>query len=210
MARSCPSCGYSPIEAFTDNCPMCAEPVRRARGGAGGTGGSSTILRWLLIGLVVVALGSGACCAVGLWFWGEKMEDLQEDFKRAQAMAEAERKARTVVVPATQLLREFQDNPAEADRKYRGKYLEITGVVERSGGDEDDTRFVILHAGDESAKLRIECFFDLYDEVDEIRIGRVEKGQSVTVRGEYGGRVSHIQLRQCVLVKEVADTGPMK
>jgi hypothetical protein len=210
MARSCPSCGYGPIGAFTDNCPMCAEPIRYARGGrVGGGSGPSTIVRWVLIGLVVAAVGMGACCAVGMWLWGTAIEDLQEDFKRAQAMAEAERKARTVVVTAHQLLKEFQENSAEADRKYRGKYLELTGVVERTGGG-DEAPFVIVHAGDESATIKLECFFDLPDEIAEIELGRLEKGQSVTLRGEYGGRVSHIQLRQCVLVKKEANTGPMK
>ena len=158
MARICPSCGYSPIGAFTDNCPMCAEPVRSARGGLiSGTGGSSTIVRWVLIGLVVAAVGMGACCAVGMWLWGTAIEDFQEDFKRAQAMAEAERKARTVVVTAQQLLKEFQENPAEADRTYRGKYLELTGVVERTGGG-DEAPFVIVHAGDESANDQARVF----------------------------------------------------
>jgi hypothetical protein len=209
MARVCPSCGYGPVGAFTDNCPMCAEPIRSARGGMGGAGGSSTILRWVLIGLVVAALGMGACCGVGMWFWGTAIKDFEEDFKRAQAMAEAERKARTVVVPATQLLKEFQENPAEADRKYRGKYLEMTGVVERTGGG-DEAPFVIVHGGDESSPVKLECFFDMPDELAEIELGRLEKGQSITLRGEYGGRVSHIQLRQCVLVKKEASGGPMK
>ena len=204
MARNCPSCGYGPVGAFTDNCPMCAEPIRYARGGGigggGGMGGSSTILRWVLIGLLVVALSSGACCAVGMWFWGAKMEDLQEEFKRAQAEAEAARRARTVVVPAAQLLKEFQEDPAGAEAKYKGMYLELSGVVERKGGMEE-APFVILHAGDENARLKIECFFDLADEIAEIELRKLEKGQTVTLRGEYGGRVSHIQVRQCVMVK---------
>jgi len=31
MARTCPGCGYGPIGPFTDNCPICAAPVRNVR-----------------------------------------------------------------------------------------------------------------------------------------------------------------------------------
>src|SRR5262245_56740900 len=36
MAKTCPSCGYNSIGPFTDNCPMCAEPVRNVRSDTGG------------------------------------------------------------------------------------------------------------------------------------------------------------------------------
>ncbi|MCI0700985.1 MAG: hypothetical protein L0241_07875 [Planctomycetia bacterium] len=64
--------------------------------------------------------------------------------------------------------------------------------MERVGKDRDDIPFVILHAGDENAKLKIECFFDDADEEEEGQIERLDKGQTITVRGEYGGRVSNL------------------
>src|SRR5262249_31092803 len=71
MAKTCPSCGYTPIGPFTDNCPICAEPVRgvysdEARGRTG-TGAAATmkwppllIGGWVVIGLVMAYL-----------FWGD-------------------------------------------------------------------------------------------------------------------------------------------
>ena len=206
MPRTCPSCGYGPIGPFTDNCPICAEPVRNVRsggrgGGYGGSGGGSTVWRWLIGGAVVAVLGVAGCCGLGMWRMGQAMKDVQQQIEQAQAEAEAKRRERTVVVPAAQLLQEFQDDPVAADRKYKGKYLEVSGVVERGGQDANEMHFVILHGGDEKAKLRIECFFFPEDEEDEGRIERLEKGQPVTVRGEYSGRVTNVQLRQCVLGK---------
>jgi hypothetical protein len=55
--------------------------------------------------------------------------------------------------------------------------------------------------GGENAKLKIECFFDLADKKEAARINRLDKGQLVTVRGEYDGQVSHVQVRDCVLVQ---------
>jgi outer membrane murein-binding lipoprotein Lpp len=204
MAKRCPSCGYSPIGPFTDNCPICAEPVRNVRSNAGGFpqfANMSPTLRWVIGGAVVAVLCVAGCCGIGMWRLGTAVKDAQTEFERFRAEAEANRQARTVVVAAAELLREFQTDPVAADQKYMGKYLEITGIVERSGRGRFDSSFAILSGGDENAKLKIECFFDLSDENDEARIRRLGKGQTITVRGEYDGQVSNVQLRECVLVK---------
>jgi hypothetical protein len=161
-------------------------------------------LRWVLGGVLVAVLGVVGCCGLGLWRLSTAFQDAQKgalkEMERAQAAAEAERQARTVVVAAADLLTEFANNPA-ADRKYAGMYLQISGVVERVGRGRHDAPFVILTGGDENAKLKIECFFDAADKKAEAEIMRLDKGQSITVRGEYDGQVSNIQARDCILVK---------
>jgi tRNA_anti-like len=202
VAKTCPSCGYGPIGPFTDNCPICAEPVRNVRsGGGGGWGGLSPVIRWLLIGGLVAGLGVAGCCGLGMWRMGVAIKDAQEQAERMRAEEEARRRERTVAVPAAQLLKEFQDDPAAADRKYKGKYLEVSGVVERVGRNRNEGHFVILHGGDKQAKLRVECFFFPAGDVEEGRIERLDEGQAVTVRGEYDGRVTNIRLSECELAK---------
>ena len=215
MAKRCPSCGYAPIGPFTDNCPICAEPVRNVRGGGGGGfgwgrgggGGIPPALKGVLIGLLIAVVAVVGCCGIGTWRMGQKFDDFQQEMLQAQAQAEAERQARTVVVSAADLLREFKEDPQAADDKYFGKYLELTGVVERAGRDRNDTPFLILHAGDGTVAVKIECFFELAGRADEARVRRLPKGQTVTVRGEYDGQVSHIQLRDCTLLPRPAGTG---
>jgi hypothetical protein len=199
MAKTCPSCGYNSIGPFIDNCPICAEPVRNVR--SDGIGRPTKLFRWIIGGLLVATLGVGGCCGLGIWRLGTVFKDAQNEMERARADAEADRRARTVMVAAADLLQEFKDDPAAADKKYTGQLLEISGVVERAGRGRYDRPFVILYDGNENAKLRIECYFDLPDEKDGARIKRVEKGQTITVRGEYDGQVSNIQVRDCVLVK---------
>jgi len=136
VAKTCPSCGYQPIGPFTDNCPICAEPVRNVRSGGGGGGGPSGFgiwLRWILTAAVVSVLGVSGCCGCGMWKMGSALEDAQKMMEKAKADAEADRKARTVVVAAADLLQNFQNDAAAADRVYKGKYLELTGTVERVG-----------------------------------------------------------------------------
>jgi membrane-bound lytic murein transglycosylase len=210
MAKTCPSCGYSPIGPFTDNCPMCAEPVRNVRSDGGGFPRLPKLPahQWIIGGVVVGVLVVFGCCGLGMWQMNTAFKDMQDQIAQAQAEHEANRRARTVVVTAADLVREFQNDPVAADQKYAGKYLEIAGVVERTGRGRYEAQFVILHGGDENAKVKIECFFDpVYDE-DEGRVKedgagvkRLGKGQTITVRGEYDGRVSNVQLRECVLVR---------
>ncbi|HVK10949.1 MAG TPA: hypothetical protein VM597_19420 [Gemmataceae bacterium] len=205
MSKRCPSCGYHPIGPFTDNCPICAEPVRNVRSSGGGRGGFLSgmpdALKWVLGGLAIGALAVVGCCGVGMWRMGAGMRDLQEQALKAQAEFEAKRQARTVVVSAEELLKEFEKDPAAADEKYAGKYLELTGAVERTGEGRHGQTFVVLTAGDEAAKLKIECFFNYVEPREETRIKRLPKGRTITLRGEYEGQVSNIQLQECVLVK---------
>lgn len=205
MTKTCPSCGYSPIGPFIDNCPVCAEPVRNVRSsnadGFGRSAGMPPWLKGILIAFGAVALLVAGCCGMGMWQLGNAVKDAQQAALEAQAQQEADRKARTVVLPAAQLLQEFRDDPAAADRRYKGKYLQVSGVMERTGNGKYDSTFLILHAGDEAVTVKVECFFDDADEIEEAAVGRLEKGQNVTVRGEYDGRVSHVQLRECALVE---------
>lgn len=201
MAKTCPSCGYSPIGPFTDNCPICAEPVRNVRSGGAGPAQPWNLLRWAISGVVVLVLGIGGCCGYGTWFTGNAFRDAHQEMERIKAEIEADRKARTVVVAAKELLQEFQDDPAAADKKYTHKHLEISGVMERSGKTQSQRPFVILHGGDDNAKLKIECFMQFVDPKDVVRFQQVEKGQMITVRGEYDGQVSNVQVREGIVVK---------
>jgi hypothetical protein len=201
MAKTCPSCGYNPIGPYIDNCPMCAEPVRNVRSGNRGSTRLANRQLLLVIAVVVVA----GLLVAGYWALGVRSRGLAADnskkaIERAKADVEANRRSRTVVVTAAQLLQEFQSNP-DSDQKYKGKYLEISGFVERVGMNGDETPFVILHAGDEKVAVKIECFFDTANKEDEDQIKRLRKSQTITVRGEYNGRVSNLKVRDCVLVR---------
>jgi hypothetical protein len=157
------------------------------------------VLRWVGVGVGVVALSVLGCCGVGMWHLGAAFRNAQQTMEQQMAKAAAERQARTVVVTAADLLQEFGKDPA--DRKYAGKYLELTGVVEGSGRGRRETPFLILTGDHEGEKLKIECFFNLAGEQDEAEINRLDKGQSVTVRGEYDGRVSNVQVRNCQMLQ---------
>ena len=210
MAKRCPNCGYGPIGPFIDNCPICAEPVRNVRSGGGGYGGGmAPVLKWVLVGGVVAVVAVAGCCGVTMWKFGNAVQDMQKEAERLQAQAEADRKARTVVVSAAELLGEFAKDANAADEKYAGKYLELTGVVERTAGGRRGSPYIVLHAGDEKAKVKIECHFDYLLPADETKFRRLRPGQTVTVRGEYEGHEDgHVQVEQCALGDSPAAKDP--
>jgi hypothetical protein len=211
MAKRCPSCGYDAIGPFTDNCPICAEPVRNVRSDTGGSARPSW-LWWLLGGGLVAVLSVVGCCGFGMWRLSGVFQDAQKAMvkamEEAKEKAEADRRARTVVVTAADLLQEFGKDPAAADKKYAGKYLEISGTVERSGRGRHDVPFVILTGRNEKVKVKIECFFDVGGRKDEAQIKRLENGQSIKVRGEYDGQVSNVQVRECILIQNGSKESP--
>jgi hypothetical protein len=216
MAKRCPSCGYAPIGPFTDNCPICAEPVRNVRSegrrsGGGGGEGMNPVLKWVLIGGLVGVVAVAGCCGVAVWRMGGAMQDMQKQVVQAQAQAEADRQARTVVVSAAELLREFKDDEKAADEKYAGKYLELTGVVERTAGARRGNPYIVLHAGDEAARVKIECHFDYLLPADEAKFRRLRPGQTVTIRGEYegqDGKGGPVLVQECKLADPPPAAGP--
>jgi hypothetical protein len=201
MAKTCPSCGYNPIGPFIDNCPMCAEPVRNVCSDNRRSARPANRQYLLVIGGVLFAV----LVVAGYWFFGVRSRGLatkeaEKANQRAKAENEARLHSRTVVVAAAQLLLEFQNNP-DSDQKYKGKYLEIFGFVERVGTNGDDTPFIVMNANDEKVPIKIECFFDSASKDDVAQIKRFRKSQTITVRGEYNGLVSNLQIRDCVLVR---------
>jgi hypothetical protein len=204
VAKTCPHCGYTSIGPFVDNCPICAEPVRNVRSDGVGSFRAPrlwSVLGWVGVGLGVVLVSVLGCCGVGMWNLNAALRNAQQAVQQAAEKEAAERQARTVVVTAADLLQEFGKDPDAGDRKYAGKYLELSGVVEGSGRGRHERPFLILTGDREGEKLKIECFFDYAGPQDEADIKRLDKGQSVTVHGEYDGRVSNVQVRNCQLVQ---------
>src|SRR5262245_52406519 len=83
-----------------------------------------------------------------------------------------------VKIMSQDLFKAYKENRAEAEKKYKGKILEVTGTVDEVGRDVGDSIFINLMGlpgqGD------VQCFFQKKDDPEA---AKVQKGQKVTVRG---------------------------
>jgi len=99
-----------------------------------------------------------------------------------------------ITVSARQLYADYKANGVAADGKYKGKVLQVTGVVKTIDRDIMDKIYVTLkgdqYFGD------IQCFFA------ESHIGtasQLSKGQTITVKGKCDGKLMNVMLKGCII-----------
>ncbi len=145
-----------------------------------------------------------ALCCGGIFFGFYRVgQAAKKEIERIEREAEADRKARTVAVGAGQLVQEFDANANGADRKYDGKWLEVTGVVDRVAKDEFQTVYVTLR-GEGKSNRRVKCSFDFANGVEEAEVLKLRPGQHVTIGGEYDDGLAGnvVELSECILRKK--------
>ncbi|HEU5044885.1 MAG TPA: hypothetical protein VFT75_12210 [Nocardioidaceae bacterium] len=111
--------------------------------------------------------------------------------------AEAPARVKAVKVKAKTILKEFEDNEAAADTKYKGKTLRVTGVVAKVDTELfDDSQYIIeLNGGGRWEILTVNC-----NDVSESVAAKAEKGSTVSVVGQFddGGDLG-VELKDCTL-----------
>ena len=94
---------------------------------------------------------------------------------------------------APALYKEYR-NEADSNKKYQGKYMELTGTVAEVGENSVGQFYAILQGGDNLGDVR--CLFSK-QAPDEDR--RIKPGQAITVRGVCLGKVMNVMLDECRL-----------
>lgn len=106
-------------------------------------------------------------------------------------------------VSADQILRDFRTNQSGAARKYMGSFIHVTGEVEDVFKDKRPR--VRFKTADRTKKDFVEAIFTHPSD-----LAKIEKGQTITVRGEcegYSKKVVEITLSK-VVPTEKADSTP--
>lgn len=113
----------------------------------------------------------------------------------------ADKKAETAAPPVAavevtsqQLCADYDANEISADEKYKGKTLKITGTVDNIAKDLTDTMYVTLTSG--QPLTRTQCYFD--DSAKD-QLGKLTKGQALTVEGKCNGKMMNILIKECVI-----------
>ena len=89
-------------------------------------------------------------------------------------------------ISATELINAYNENEVKADKMYKGKIVEVNGIVDGIDSDMDDKAVVRLSDGDEFSIYTVSCRID---DDNQNKACELEKGQNVTIVGEADGEV---------------------
>lgn len=122
----------------------------------------------------------------------EPAEQTAAEEEKAEPKA-AEPKA--MKVDAQKILKEFEENEAAADAKYKGKVIEVPGEIYKVDTEvwDEDQYIVQVNGGGQWDFLTVNC-----NDLPASAVTSLKKGQDVTVRGEFddGGDLG-VEIKDC-------------
>ena len=98
----------------------------------------------------------------------------------------------SVTISASKLYKEYNENEIAADEKYKGKIIEVTGVIRDIGNDIMDNAYITL-VGDEYFG-DIQCYFN-----EKSVVAKLSKGKRITVIGSCSGLMMNVQINNCIV-----------
>ena len=96
-----------------------------------------------------------------------------------------------IEISATDLYSAYEANQVAADQKYKGRLLEVTGVITSIGKDILGSPYIVLGSGDEWEVWGVQCTFSSRY---ESWLAKLKKGQQVTVTGKCTGYFLNVLL----------------
>lgn len=168
--------------------------------------GTSVSLVGLLIGIAWVVVAGAWVKQAG----NQIQEGLAEAEKQSQIAQEKQlklekemREGKAVVVLATKLDEDYDANLINADTKYKGKILEVTGKVRRVDRDRSGKPWIELET-DSDAVMKCEFLKEA-----DAALGKVEVNKNITIRGRCKGKskgldADEIVLENCLIAGSVA------
>ena len=90
-------------------------------------------------------------------------------------------------ISATELINAYKENEIKADKMYKGKIVEVNGIVDAIDSGIDDKAIVRLSDGDEFSFDNVQCCID--DE-NQDKACELKKGENVTIIGKADGEIA--------------------
>ena len=95
-------------------------------------------------------------------------------------------------VSAVKLYNDYNANEIAADEKYKGKIIEVTGIIRDIGNDIMDNAYITL-VGDQYFG-DIQCYFS-----EKSVVVSLSKGKRITVMGSCSGLMMNVHLNDCII-----------
>lgn len=167
------------------------------RKGGGGVGTAGVVVS--IIG-VVVAFAMTACTIACSEASREASKAAQRGYeapRAAQAEPAAEVPIQVVAVSAGELLTAYKENEVAADAKYKGKWVEVSGVVGSiKKGIMDSVYVTVEEPGSRYTFQSVQCHLI---ESETAKAAALAKGSRIKIRGKVDGLMMNVQVRQATI-----------
>lgn len=104
--------------------------------------------------------------------------------------------AQLVQVQIHEILSDYKDNEVGADNKYKGKWIQTTGLVGDIKKDIMDNLYVTLGTGRDFEIPQVQAFFE--DSMNN-QLASLRKGQQLTVACRIDGLMMNVLGKKCVI-----------
>ena len=98
----------------------------------------------------------------------------------------------SVTISASKLYKEYNENEIAADEKYKGKIIEVTGLIRDIGNDIMDNAYITLVGNEYFGD--IQCYFN-----EKSVVAKLSKGKKITVIGSCSGLMINVQINNCIV-----------
>lgn len=132
-------------------------------------------LKVILIVFVILIIG-GSAVAYFMWHKPERKVENEEGIE----------------VTSAQLVKDYQANEAEANKKYLDKAIQVTGNITEVKTNQDGNTTIMLASDD--------AFSGVFCTLKE-KPGNLNTGSMVTIKGICSGMLSDVRLREAVIVR---------
>jgi hypothetical protein len=97
-------------------------------------------------------------------------------------------------VTAEDLIAAYDDNEVAADKKYKGKWVKVTGIVGEIKKDILNDVYVTIGTGKQFEFPVVQCFVakGMTDDAADLK-----KGQKITAKGRVDGLMMNVLVREC-------------
>lgn len=109
-------------------------------------------------------------------------------FRKAMNEKRAEREGPAITITAEDLYQAYESNATEADQRYQGKIVIVTGTVGTTSTPDEGMGRPAVILVDARQKPIVNCFGFAADAKDAV--SKLKPGQKVTVKGKCMGKVA--------------------
>ena len=101
------------------------------------------------------------------------------------------------VINATEMLTAFTTDEAEANKKFAGKTVLVTGTVAEIINQQDTMMNVFL--GDDTDVSKVSCLMDMRKKKS---FKKISVGKQISIKGICTGFLADVEMNRCVVVQE--------